>query len=201
MLFKVPPAVSQYRIRRLTKYLGDLIDSKEPLRILDVGCGHAYITRELQKIYPHFTFVGVDVMVRPNSAIEVIEYDGTKLPFEDKSFDVLMLIDMLHHADDPNVVLKECARVAKKFIVIKDHVCDSYFDWLRLSSLDWFGNRPFGIPMTYKYFSSNQWREAFRDAGVECTSLKRWIKVCPAPFHLPFDYNIHLIATLEPKPA
>jgi trans-aconitate methyltransferase len=73
MLFKVPPAISQYRINRLLKYFSDLIESKEPLRILDVGCGHAYLTRELQKRFPHFAFAGVDVMARPGSAIEVIE--------------------------------------------------------------------------------------------------------------------------------
>jgi SAM-dependent methyltransferase len=108
------------------------------------------------------------------------------------------MIDMLHHADDPNIVLKECARVARKFIVLKDHVCDSYYDWLRLAWMDWFGNRPFGIPMTYKYFSTKEWDEAFKAAGLHVTTLRRKIQTCPAPTHLLLDYDVHLIAVLEP---
>lgn len=197
-MIRVPKAISQYRINRLTQYFTGLLETGKPIKVLDVGCGHAHITREIQKTHPQLSFTGVDVVVRPDSAIEVIQYDGKTLPFADKSFDVVFLIDVLHHADDPVGVLKECARVAKDFILLKDHISDSSYDQVRLEFMDWFGNRPFGIPMTYKYFTSAQWKDAFKEAGLEPEKLLRKIQTCPPPVQYLLDYDVHLIAKLRP---
>jgi SAM-dependent methyltransferase len=139
----------------------------------------------------------VDVLVRPNTAIPVVAYDGKTLPFEDKSFDAVMMIDVLHHTDDPVATLKECVRVAKQFILVKDHISDSWYDDVRLRFLDWFGNRPFGIPMTYKYLSSREWKEAFAAVGATPTKEIRRIQTCPPPFYYPLDHDLHFIARLE----
>jgi SAM-dependent methyltransferase len=146
MILRVPPAVSKYRITRLTGYFREFFKESDVRTVLDVGCGHAHVTRALQDEFPHISFTGVDVKVRDNPAIPVIGYDGKTLPFADKSFDAVMTIDVLHHTDDPVATLKECARVARRFILVKDHIADSWYDDLRLRFLDWFGNRPFGIP-------------------------------------------------------
>ena len=47
-------------------------------------------------------------------------YDGKKLPFEHRNFDVALLITMLHHTPDPKAILKEALRVAPKLIVMED---------------------------------------------------------------------------------
>jgi SAM-dependent methyltransferase len=203
MILKVPPSVSLYRIRRVTGHLRPFLDLPEPLNILDVGCGAAEITKSLQQIFPRHRFTGVDVVVRPHRVIEVVPYDGTTLPFADKSFDVVMMVDMLHHTDDPAIVLMECARVARRFIVLKDHISDSWFDRARLTFLDWFGNRPFGIPMTYTFFSSRQWRELFARAGLTVEKQVRHLQTCPPPFYYPLDHDLHFIAQLRvpPQPA
>lgn len=197
MILRVPPAVSHYRIKRLVGYFQDFFRSPDVHKVLDVGCGHAHVTKALQEMFPHISFVGVDVLVRPNTAIPVVAYDGKTLPFEDKSFDAVMTIDVLHHTDDPVATLKECVRVARRFVLVKDHISDSFYDDIRLRFLDWFGNRPFGIPMTYEYLSSKEWKAAFDAAGVTPGKELRQIQTCPPPFYYPLDHDLHFIARLD----
>lgn len=188
--------MSEYRIKRLIGYFSPFFEGPGIRRILDVGCGHAYVTRALQEKFPQLEFSGVDVKVRSGAAIPVVEYDGKTLPFADGTFDAVMLVDVLHHTDNPVETLRECVRVAKQFVLVKDHIADSFYDNIRLKFLDWFGNRPFGIPMTYEYLSSKEWREAFAAVGVQPEVEQRRIQTCPPPFYYPLDHDLHFIAKL-----
>jgi ubiquinone/menaquinone biosynthesis C-methylase UbiE len=198
MLFRVPSWVGQYRVERLVSMFADRLRRFDAPRVLDVGCGHARITARLKELFPHASFTGVDVVVRPGSSIDVMPYDGKTLPFPDQSMDVVLLIDVLHHADHPAEVLKECGRVARSLVLVKDHVCESAYDWLRLAWMDWFGNRPFNIPMTYEYFSRRQWAEAFEYADLSCDTLDATIRMCPPPAGFILDRGVQMLAELSP---
>ena len=63
---------------------------------------------------------GIDVLLRDHTHIPVVEFDGTTIPFPDRSFDTLVFVDVLHHTNDPVLLLREAARVARNTIVIKD---------------------------------------------------------------------------------
>ena len=63
---------------------------------------------------PDLEITGVDVLVRPKNHIPVQLFDGRQLPFPDQSFDAVMFVDVLHHTDDPSVLLREAKRVARK---------------------------------------------------------------------------------------
>ena len=199
MPLRVPSWISQYRVNQLIDLLSKRLAPFENARILDVGCGHARITARLQQIFPGHSYAGVDVVVREGSSIEVVGYDGRTLPFPDKSIDVIMLIDVVHHAESPADLLKECSRVARELVLVKDHLCNSFYDWSRLAWMDWFGNRPFNIPMTYEYFSRSQWEEAFAYAGLDCRIFDTQIRTCPPPSDLFLDRGVQMVAELVPK--
>jgi ubiquinone/menaquinone biosynthesis C-methylase UbiE len=199
MLVRVPRWISQYRVDQLVRLFGERLRRFEVPQVLDVGCGHARITARLKEMFPAASFRGVDVVVRPGSSIEVIGYDGTTLPFPDKSMDVVLLIDVLHHADHPAELLKECGRVSRSLVLVKDHLCESSYDWLRLAWMDWFGNRPFNIPMTYEYLSRRQWQSAFDHAGLVCDRLDDRIRTCPPPTDLILDRGVQMFAELSPQ--
>jgi SAM-dependent methyltransferase len=77
-----------------------------PYRVLDVGCG-------VKPYYPFFepyasAYVGVDVVENPAADLQgAVE----SLPVEDASFDLVLCIQVLEHADDPAQGVRELRRV------------------------------------------------------------------------------------------
>ena len=77
-----------------------------PYRVLDVGCG-------VKPYYPFFEpytseYVGVDVVENPAADLQgAVE----SLPVEDSSFDLVLCIQVLEHADDPARGVRELRRV------------------------------------------------------------------------------------------
>ena len=50
---------------------------------------------------------GIDVLVRDHTHIPVVKFDGTSIPFPDRSFDTLVFVDVLHHTNDPVLLLRD----------------------------------------------------------------------------------------------
>ncbi len=92
--------VSGRRIRKIVAALAEMLPKQPQLRILDVGCGSGELLLQLQRLHPHIECSGVDVLVRPDTYIPVMQFDGLKLPYEDNAFDCVLLIDVLHHVDE-----------------------------------------------------------------------------------------------------
>ena len=59
-----------------------------------------------------------DSAIRPD--LRPVLYDGFRMPFFDKTFEVALILTVLHHADFPERVLAEARRVADRVIVIED---------------------------------------------------------------------------------
>ena len=112
------------RVRVLAEHLADQLDGGDT--VLDVGCGDGSIAQAIMTHKPQLKFEGIDVLLRPHSAIPVQVYDGDRIPFADKSFDWVTIVDVLHHTDEPARVLAECARVARRGVVIKDHLREGF---------------------------------------------------------------------------
>ncbi len=84
-------------------------------KIVDIGCGDAYLWKRFN-VYGHenVTLVDVDLYDHPN----FVRADAHNLPFEDKTFDIALLCEILEHVRDPVQVLKEAKRVTKEKILI-----------------------------------------------------------------------------------
>jgi protein-L-isoaspartate(D-aspartate) O-methyltransferase len=100
-------------------------------RVLDVGCGKAFLLYELTQAVPGLEVAGIDVSeygiehakeeVRPYLQVA----SATELPFEDSSFDYVFSLQVFHnlHVFDLEKVLKEVVRVSKD----KAYICvESY---------------------------------------------------------------------------
>jgi len=129
--------------------------------VLDLGSSNGQLAKKIQD-NTNVKFIGVDKKVQKVTYLEVVEYDGLKLPFKDKTFDCVMLIDVLHHDVNPVNILKEAKRVSKKHILIKDHYFDNYFDLFILKWFDFVGNKPYGINLPYNYLNRTQWDGLFK---------------------------------------
>jgi ubiquinone/menaquinone biosynthesis C-methylase UbiE len=183
------------RIRQISRSISNLIP-QNVVSVLDVGAGTGEMAQAINRLRPNLEIFGADVYIRPKTAIPVLKYDGNKLPFEDASFDAAIMVDVLHHCKDPVSVLKECARITKKWVVIKDHIADSTYDRKKLMFMDWVGNRAHGVVLHYNYLSSSEWNTAFNKTKLKIVTKKDVLNLYPMPFDIVFGRALHCLYLL-----
>jgi len=110
--------------------------------ILDVGSGNGFVATVL---CPHLSekdeFICLDVSSKMldecrlnlnnkgfNCKLAYRQYDGTRLPFENESIDIITLNSVLHHIFNHDIFLKEAGRALKKggYLII-GHEANSKF--------------------------------------------------------------------------
>jgi SAM-dependent methyltransferase len=96
-------------------------------RLLDVGCGSGDVAAYLyERLRGRLTAVGVDLkplhLAEAPRTIARVAADVRRLPFADRSFDVVTASLFLHHFDgaEPGRLLGELARVARHAVVVSD---------------------------------------------------------------------------------
>jgi len=166
--------------------------------LLDVGCGDGRLAALVMRHRPEVRVTGLEVRARPQTAIPVIEFDGRRLPFPSRSYDAVMFVDVLHHADDAQALLQEAARVASLAVVIKDHIVGAPFSAVRLRTMDWVGNIGHGVALPYSYWTREQWRAGFERAGLVEVDRRERLGLYPAPIGWIFEKGLHFVNRLEP---
>jgi SAM-dependent methyltransferase len=144
---------------------------------------------------------GIDVLLREESAIPVAKYDGQSIPHLDDSFDTVLLVDVLHHTDEPMGLLREALRVARRSVLIKDHCRDGFLAGPTLRFMDWVGNSAYGVHLPYNYWSKSEWDLAFAQLGAEVEHWQARLRLYPFPASLLFDRSLHFIARLTSNPG
>jgi SAM-dependent methyltransferase len=132
-------------------------------RVLDLGAGNCVLCQQLRQ--RGYDIVPLDLAnLSFVNGIMPIVYDGTTLPFDDDSFDVALVITVLHHAQDPDAVLAELTRVARRIIVIEEiyeNCLEKYSTYL-IDSL--FNLEFFSHPRSNR--TDDGWRAAFQRLGL-----------------------------------
>ena len=182
------------RIQRLAAAIAERLP--RDAHVLDVGCGSGDLAAQVMQLRPDVRIEGIDVLVRARTAIAVAEYDGRHIPYPDGSFDAAMVIDVLHHTDDPEAVLAEIVRVAPR-VVIKDHLCDRAAAGLTLRFMDWVGNAAHGVRLPYNYLPLSKWREIWSKLHLGASSFTDRLALYPRPFTWLFDRKLHFVAVLS----
>jgi SAM-dependent methyltransferase len=90
--------------------IADLI-GPDTQSVLDVGCR----TRELQEHLPKRThYIGLDL----SPPADVIASAEDPLPFDDDSFETVVLADVLEHLNHPHAALDEAMRVGRRSVIV-----------------------------------------------------------------------------------
>ncbi len=182
------------RVRVLCEALSALLPPDA--RVLDVGCGDGRITRQVADVRPDLRISGIDVKVRRGTYVPVDAFDGTTIPYEDRAFDAVMMVDVLHHTDDPSVLLREAARVASGTVVLKDHTLQGRLAGPTLRFMDWFGNAPHGVALPYTYWTRDEWQRTFDALGLRVETWRDSLPLYPAPASWIFGRSLHFLARL-----
>jgi SAM-dependent methyltransferase len=165
--------------------------------VLDIGCGDGSIARLIAASRSDLTFQGVETRSRAGCAISCVSYDGASLPFSDSCLDACMLVDVLHHAENPRALLAEACRVSRSNILIKDHFCETSLDRATLKLMDWAGNRQHRVELKYNYMSRNEWDKLYSETGCNIAACDETIPLYVFPLSLMFRRRMHFVALLE----
>lgn len=183
------------RVRVLAQALAEAIPCGGEL--VDVGCGDGSVGRALGELRSDLDIQGFEVLVRSDCHIPVEPFDGGAIPLGDDAVDFVMMIDVLHHTDDPSLLLGEAARVARRAVVIKDHDLRGLLARPTLRFMDWVGNAHHGVALPYNYWTPAQWSAAFSRLGLVVAERRGDIPLYPFPASLLFGRKLHFIARLE----
>lgn len=185
------------RVERLGEAIARLLPAQGGA-VLDLGCGDGQVAVAVMRRRPELSFEGVDVLIRPVTHIPVRLYDGVRLPFDDKSVDHVTIVDVLHHTDDPAAVLAEASRVARRSVVVKDHLREGLLAGATLRLMDWVGNRGHDVRLPYNYLNRAEWDAVFARAGLVEDARLEALQLYPAALDWAFGRGLHFVNRLVP---
>lgn len=140
------------RWKPVAQALIDTYGLKAGSRVLDVGCGKAFLLYEMQLLEPGLELVGFDISkhglayARPDLKATLFPYRAQDpYPFGDKSFDLVISLTTLHNLRifELKTALSEIERVGKQgYIMLESYrneqelfnvqcwalTCESFFD-------------------------------------------------------------------------
>jgi|TARA_B100002003_G_scaffold249914_1_gene287537 ubiquinone/menaquinone biosynthesis C-methylase UbiE len=139
-------------------------DINKKTKVLDIGAGNGYVSHIIQKKF------GCNIYCA--DILKYLEYNfpfslikDNKIQFKNKSFDVAIINDTLHHMPK-NIqiaMIKEATRVAKKVLIFETKrtitamVLDNIMSRIHHIMMP--------VPCTHK--NSSQWRKFFFDLGLK----------------------------------
>lgn len=135
-------------------------------KILDIGGGWGFYSAPLRN-RGHASVV-LDVVSPGYQKAPVIIYNGQEpIPFEDNSFDVSLLVTVLHHMEDPVAVIREALRVTRKRLIVVE---DVYHHALGRIWTKWrdqiFNFEYWGHPGQFK--TKEEWLKLFGCFNLKC---------------------------------
>jgi SAM-dependent methyltransferase len=135
-------------------------------KVLDVGAWCCYLG-ELLRDRTGCEVLSLDVVDANKTGMPFRVFDGRTLPVEAGSFDVVLLLYVLHHAADDRPLLAEAGRALRDggcLLVGEDSVDGVWNRTLTVGFHVWLWLVT-GMAWDGKFRTSDQWRARFRAAG------------------------------------
>ena len=115
--------IVRYANSRFFHTIEKVVDSISPNKILDIGCGEGKVIEQLHASHSAPS-TGIDLdparicLAKTRSMdIPFAVGNAQELPYEDNSFDFVMILEVLEHVGEPDLVLREAYRVTSKYLL------------------------------------------------------------------------------------
>jgi ubiquinone/menaquinone biosynthesis C-methylase UbiE len=178
-----------YGIEKYLRMTCKLASSKR-LLLLDLGCGDGKYSRLLYSLNKNINITAVDIseeaLKRAKSNLvgtgaRLIKGDMGNLPFSANSFDVLLIIDALHHYPHFSQVIKEAHRVLRKngYMLIAEPLKDNVFANFAIRVWDWMPKY-----IKHKFLSNTQTYDKIRSFRFSFKELDYVLN----------QYNFHVVS-------
>ncbi len=157
------------RAKRIHGVINPFLSKKG--KILDIGSGTGHTAQLLIDLgFKNVSCVDyLDMNTCPDT--KPMLYDGRKLPYKNKEFETALLITVLHHTPDPEIIVKEASRVAKRIVIMED-TYNNFFQRYLTYAMDSIGNMEFkGHPHTNK--TDKGWQKLFKKNGLKLLKKKK----------------------------
>ncbi|HAO93198.1 MAG: hypothetical protein A2X99_02630 [Deltaproteobacteria bacterium GWB2_55_19] len=123
---------SPWKIEKVRKLIGKRLS---PRVICDIGCGAGLIAKGMAEAYPDALVIGLDISIdmlkaarRNTPEAEFVNARIEALPIGAGMADIIMLMDVLEHLEDPGKVLGALSQIARH-LIIKVPLEDSLWYW------------------------------------------------------------------------
>lgn len=167
------------------KKLNCLISNLNFKNCLDAGCGEGFDLLKLKEtsLY-NKKIIGVDLS-RPALSVAQKTLPNCKfynaniinLPFKNKTFDLVLCLEVLEHLRHPHLAIRELERVTRKYIIysVPNEPWFSLLRMLGLKNLLSFGNHPEHLQRWNKNSFRVLLSENLRNSSVKITSSFPWL--------------------------
>lgn len=186
--------VKSRRLSVLANHFAELFPDNSS--VLDVGSGDGGLAAAIIARKPTLQFKGIDTLVREETRIPVEFFDGRIIPSENNTTDYVLFSDVLHHTEDPMILLREAIRVARCGVMIKDHLVRGPLARPTLRFMDEVGNRRFGVKLPHNYWRPEQWDAAFEELHLEREAYRTQLGLYPLWANWCFGRGLHFITRL-----
>lgn len=122
---------------RVTRVLS-LLEGMQPATLLDIGSGRGAFLWPLVGRFEQLEVTAIDRLSHRVRDIEAVrtggiarvrghQHDVTALPFADDSFDVVTILEVLEHLENPAAAAAEVTRIASRFVIasVPSHADDN----------------------------------------------------------------------------
>ncbi len=173
----------QYLISGFLEKVVFLVKKTGARKILDIGSGEGLVDFFLSRQDQGISLIGGDFdtevlqlsqKINPEGAY--LGLDARALPFEDSSFELVMMMEVIEHLEDYKKALKEASRVSKRFAILSVPEWPFYqaSNFLILKNMRNFGEHPDHVVQFTARSLKNELMHLFR-AGVEVHRSFPWI--------------------------
>ena len=160
------------RVKRSFELVEDYIVGE---KILDLGAGDGLLALEIKKQLKK-EVVLVDIVDYNYTDLPLILYNPEEqIPLADGEVDTTILYTVLHHASDPEHLLKEATRITKKRLVIIEAYIEEDDISMTNSFFDWFYNRVIGdedINVPLNFLKLEGWKKILKLYGFNVIENK-----------------------------